>query len=178
MVGTWLSHLCCVPISQEPAARSSVSATPGPAPASAPQGPRPRGGVGACPCSHCPSCGHLPRSEEGLRPEVRPFALCPLCPDQIPPLGTGQGVWVLEHGSPPTRRHSDPWGRARGRPHAAWVSWEQVTTLQPCPRGLGRRPVPACLRPLALRTPPRGEWCRRPGPAPRPSLPPPWLWHR
>lgn len=145
--------------------------------------------VGTCPCSYCPSCWHLPLSEEGSCPEKQPFPLCPAMTRSH--LSSGNRAGLLDPGAQWPPRHPGTWTCGTGH----WVNQEQSDHSPALPSGGssgqaragGRERVLSCPQPLTLQIPPLGEWGAWPwGPSfvcpglcpPRPSLPPPWLWHR
>lgn len=165
--GMWLPHLHCVPISQEPAACSWVSATPGPAPTSAPQGARPRCGVSTRPCARCPYSGtslaqrtaSAWRHSRSLSPMPRSD---PSSGNRAGPLGAG-APWPS---NTQARGHVGP---GSGPPSRHRVSWERSDRPPALPLGLARagKCYPA-YSPLPAK-PPRCAWVPGPRPPPRPT---------
>lgn len=187
--GMWLSRLCCVPIGQEPATCLSVDQ-----PLLAQLPPLCLRALGPlCAWDLSPLLLPLMLAPSSLRegscPEKQPFPLCPAMTRSH--LSSGNRAGLLDPGAQWPPRHPGTWTCGTGH----WVNQEQSDHSPALPlggssgqaRAGGHERVLSCPQPLTLQIPPLGEWgawpwgpsfvC--PGPCPpRPSLPPPWLWHR
>lgn len=91
--------------------------------------------VGTCPRSYCPSCWHLPLSEEGPCPEKQPFPLSPAMTRSH--LSSGNRAGLLGPGAQWPPRHPGTWTCGTGH----WVNQEHSDHSPALPSGaqVGRR---------------------------------------